>query len=344
MPQLPRFSILVPNYNHGKQIGEALDALLGQSVQPRAIHIVDDGSTDDSRDVIARYVSLHPHVHATYLSKNQGVIQTMNDWLLSVDDTYVYFASADDIVMPGFFEKSLALLADYPEAALVSSLTLMVDANGVAMAEPNSPRPLNGSGYLSPAAVAKQLYAVDSWINGNTVIYNREALVAVGGFPLALEGFTDGFVFRLLALMKGACFIEEPLAKWRWEAAGYANCTIYAADMALQVATNATRLMRETYADIFPAGYAQRWRQRWLFASVIGQLNLPNEQAYQAICQLLAPMGALEKFMVKAILSMPVSRLKKLLAQLYFSVTLRPYDLFQASHRHIFAKWGRKLS
>jgi len=343
MSNPPNFSVLVPNYNHGKQIGEALEALLGQSVQPRAIYVVDDGSTDDSRDIIERYVQLHDHVHATYLERNQGVIQTMNDWLHSVSDTYVYFASADDIVMPGFFEKSFGVLAQHPDAALVSSLSLLMAADGQAMAEPNSPRPLKGAGFLSPADVAQTLYAVDSWINGNTVIYKREALVSVGGFPAALDGFADGFIFRLLALMKGACFIAQPLAKRRWEASGYANRTMQSSEMALRVATRGEKLMRETYGDVFPAGYARRWRQRWLFGSVIYQVNQPYSEAYPSVCQLVDPVSALEQLIVKAILLTPIARLKKLAAQLYFSITMRPYDLRQAIYRHLFANVARKL-
>jgi len=330
--------VFVPNYNHGKYIGEALQALLTQSRQPRAIYVVDDCSTDNSREVIEHYASLYPHLRATYLTENQGVIKNMNDWLRSVDDEYVYFAAADDVVLPHFFEKSLRLLADHPGAGLVSSLTVLMNEDGNAQVTAKTPRPLSGSGYLSPAEVAKKLYAEDSWINGNTVIYHRNTLLSVGGFNPELEGFTDGFSFRVVALLKGACFIEEPLGKWRLIKTGYANLTTNSADIALRVANNAVGLMNDIYADVFPAGYAQRWRQRWLFGSVIGQLSLPNDQAYLSICQLLAPMGALQRLMVKAILVTPIPRLKKLFAQMYFSLTMRPYDLSQAIYRRIFAK------
>lgn len=333
MDTLPQFSVFVPNFNHGKFIGEALDALLAQSLQPRAIYIVDDCSTDDSRDVIARYISMYPHVQVTHLPENLGVIKNMNDWLLTVDDDYVYFASADDVVLPGFFEKSLRILSSYPDAGLVSSLTLLIGANGEALGAPKSPRPLSGAGFLSPTDVADNLYSDDSWINGNTVIYHRKTLLSVGGFPPALEGFADGFAFRLVALAKGACFIEEPLAKWRLVSSGYASRTSNSADIALKVAQEAGRLMNGAYANLFPEGYSQRWRQRWLFGAVMGQLALPAQCSYENICKLLGPSHRIERLAIRGIVSMPLSGAKRLLALLYFSIKMRPYDITGGAYR-----------
>lgn len=58
----PELSVFLGNYNHGRFIGQALDALLAQSVRPERIYVVDDASSDNSQAIIETYKLRHPEV------------------------------------------------------------------------------------------------------------------------------------------------------------------------------------------------------------------------------------------------------------------------------------------
>jgi hypothetical protein len=106
----------------------------------------------------------------------------------------------------------------------------------------------------------------DGWFMGNTTIYRRALLLAIGGFPEDLRSFTDGYVSRLLALRHGACYSPEVLAAWRRLAGGFAwSQTMDRAQLTDLVAA-ATRRMTEDGSP-FPIGYAARWQGRYIFGA-----------------------------------------------------------------------------
>src|SRR5205085_161186 len=121
--EAPRLSVMVPNYNHGAYLPTALDAILQQSFPPSEIIVIDDGSTDNSWEVIKRYQASHPKLRAYRNERNLGIVPTLNRGIGLVQGNYFFPTAADDQVMPGLFEKSLRLLVQYPQAALCCAIT-----------------------------------------------------------------------------------------------------------------------------------------------------------------------------------------------------------------------------
>src|SRR3954469_22110395 len=117
MQSLPSLSVVVPNYNHAKYLPTCLTAILGQSVQPFEILVLDDASTDNSLEVIRRFAAEHSLIRLIQNETNLGVMPNLNKGVELSRGEYVYIASADDEVVPGLFEKSLRLLVEHPEAA-----------------------------------------------------------------------------------------------------------------------------------------------------------------------------------------------------------------------------------
>ena len=77
MTSRPTLSVVLPNYNHGDVIARALEALLHQERRPDEIVVVDDASTDDSRDVIARFAARSASIRVLVNEQNQGVIAAL---------------------------------------------------------------------------------------------------------------------------------------------------------------------------------------------------------------------------------------------------------------------------
>lgn len=96
----PDISVIIPCYNHGRYLGEAIESVLMQQGAEIEIIVVDDGSTDETSEVTARY---HPLVK--YLRQpNSGPAKARNTGLNEARGEFVAFLDADDRWLPGFAE------------------------------------------------------------------------------------------------------------------------------------------------------------------------------------------------------------------------------------------------
>ena len=221
----PGLSVLMPNYNHSGYIGEALSAILKQSYKPFEIIIIDDASTDNSIGIIQEFAEHNPSVRLIVNEKNTGVVDNLNRLLEIARGDYVYFAAADDKILPHFFERSMDLLQRYPSAGLCSSLSLIIDEEGRNRGLHPSLIISNHETFITPEKVSNILNTAGLWVMGNAAILKRKALLDSGGFISELHSFSDGFIYQVIALKYGACFIPEPLACWRRMDSGYALST-----------------------------------------------------------------------------------------------------------------------
>src|SRR5262245_52729040 len=101
---MPEVSVVVPTYNSARYLGAAVESVLEQSDRDLEVLVIDDGSRDETPDVMARY---GPPVR--YLrQENQGVSAARNHGLELASGRYVAFLDADDTWLPGKLNKQLA--------------------------------------------------------------------------------------------------------------------------------------------------------------------------------------------------------------------------------------------
>jgi glycosyl transferase family 2 len=122
-------SIIIPNYNYGRYLRVAIDSALAQTYSPVEVIVVDDGSTDDSRNVIESYGErIKPIVKA-----NGGHGSALNAGYASSSGNIVIFLDADDELMPDAVEQ--VVKAWRPGVAKAQFQLEMVDENGRALGE-----------------------------------------------------------------------------------------------------------------------------------------------------------------------------------------------------------------
>jgi len=284
---LPTLSVLLPNRNHARFLPESLSAILSQSWPAHEMIILDDASTDDSLAVIKELTRGRAQVRIERNESRRGVVGAITQLLALAQGDCVLLAAADDRVLPDFFHKAMTLLAAHPNAGLCSGLTVTIDEAGRETGLLRLPIATASAGYLDPDRCLQEFRRRGSWISGCCTIYRRQALLAAGGVLPELGPFYDGFIQKVIALRQGACFIPEPLACWRIMETSYAHQLSSSIDQSRALFEQAARLMRTTYADVFPEEYPTSFLRQKLF--LLG---------YQQICSVTSSwrQGALATF------------------------------------------------
>lgn len=263
-----RLSAIVPNYNHGAIIGEAIRALAEQVPPPDEIIVVDDSSTDDSVEVVNLLCAQYPTLRLVRLPTNRGAIAALNRGLAEARGRYVYFAAADDLTKPGLFAAMVASLDRHPQAAFACCEAMVLDTDSGEIGYRPVIRPSNVESFFAPEDVAALLRHSDNWIQSGTALARRDAVVEAGGLDPSLQAFGDGFLFRKLALTYGFCFAPVLGLVWRVSTASLSRTE--AANPSGSLLTLAAARSRMHSDPIFPAWYPEVFERRWRFA--IGRL------------------------------------------------------------------------
>jgi len=310
-------SVVIPNFNHGAYLRASLEAVLAQVCTADEIIVIDDASTDDSLAVVSSFLHRHPNLRLVQNPCNLGCVRSLNRGLGLARGSTVYFGAADDLTYPTLFARAAVLLEAHPQAAQFSARSDLIDENGERLGVLPTPVPLRVPGFIDRAAVARFLMREDGWFMGNTTIYRRASLLAIGGFPEDLQSFTDGYVSRLLALRHGACYSPEVLAAWRRLAGGFAwSQTIDRGQLTDLIATAKKRMTEDD--SPFPIGYAERWQGRYIFGARRFGLTVARRQA--------AARGVAAHLMAGA---------REIVVTAWLFLRLRPRDILPVAGRQL---------
>ena len=115
----PKISVIMPAYNAALYIREAIESVLNQSFQNFEFIIINDGSTDETLNIIQSFND--SRIVLINNSKNLGIIKTRNIGLQLAKGEYIAKMDADDVSLPMIFEIQNAYLDDNSEVAVISS-------------------------------------------------------------------------------------------------------------------------------------------------------------------------------------------------------------------------------
>lgn len=208
----PLISVVIPNYNHGQFIKQNLDGLLSQTYGKWEAVIVDDASTDDSRETISCYVKNDPRFRAIYLPLNEGAIAAFLKGYAELRGELLFCSAADDFVSdPSFFDSAVKRLSIYPHAAGFVARTRIVDPELSKTLWDTGPLT---SGYQSPSEAITAFFEQRLFIPGSSAIW-RAPLVKELGFSEDLGPQIDYFLNHALAMKWGLVTSDRVSATMR---------------------------------------------------------------------------------------------------------------------------------
>lgn len=270
---MPRVSVLLPVWNGARYLDEALASVVAQDFHDFEVIAVDDGSTDATPELLARWRERDPRIAVVRLEANGGASRALNAGLQVARGEYVARIDADDVAAAGRFAKQVAVLDAGPEVVLVCMAYVHIGEDGARLTKPRpaeSPEVLAFLNHIAPIVGVP-----------GTSMFRTAAARAVGGWDESFrvaqgwEFFTRlvrhgrmamlpdvGLFYRVHPARMSISRREEQLANavaitrrelTRYlgrqisEQEGHALASVWYAPPVAHTAAMADRLMREAY-------------------------------------------------------------------------------------------------
>ena len=189
-----KMSVVIPAYNTGAFLWEALDSVLAQTYPAHEILVVDDGSTDDTAAICRSYGSTIRYIY----QRNQGISAARNTGAQAATGDWIALLDSDDIALPNRLERAMQAIQANPNAQVFYSAFDFYYPDG--------------SRRLHPVFPAKDLWPAMRYrspILPSTSTILRSALLSMGGFRQVLIEDWDLW-FRMILQYGAAAFQEIP--------------------------------------------------------------------------------------------------------------------------------------
>ena len=172
-------SIIIPNYNHGQYLAAAIQSVLNQEYRHFEIIIVDDGSTDNSRDVVVQFGDKVNYIW----QKNQGLSAARNTGINAAAGEYVGLLDADDMYEPDFMSTLVSLMANRPGIDGVYCGYQFVDHENFPLAQVEARAIPDGQLY--------QALLDSNFLVPESMLVRKHCYDIVGPFDVALRACED---------------------------------------------------------------------------------------------------------------------------------------------------------
>ena len=196
-------SVVIPTFNSGHLVTQAVESVLTQSVSAAQIIVVDDGSVDDTDHRLACYRDRIAYIHQV----NQGVSAARNRGIFASREEYVAFLDADDVWHPQKLERQMRVLSQWPELSVLG--TQCFDWPAAQFDE-------LGDVSVNPVSIVRwDKQVIANRLSTSSNLIRRTVFDRVGYFDTDLQGPEDHDLFTRIAEVYLTANLELPLTGYR---------------------------------------------------------------------------------------------------------------------------------
>ena len=197
-----KITVVIPTYNRGRYIGEAIESALGQMWPPDEVVVVDDGSTDETGSRLASYGSrirvITTGNHGVAAARNAGIEAATGEW--------VAFLDSDDVWEAEKLAKQIEALKNQPDAGLSFTNRRPMDEDG---------RPLKGHHRSMVGGQVTRALFQSTFVDTPGVVVRKALLDTLGGFDESLAVCEDYELWLRASLYTPFVLVDEPLFRRR---------------------------------------------------------------------------------------------------------------------------------
>lgn len=206
---MPKVDIIIPAYNAAKYLPIAITSVLAQTFDDWRILLIDDGSTDNTPEIVAPFIQqLGPKLQ--YIKQqNQGLPAARNTAIRNSSSEFLALLDADDIWLPNRLLESLKHFETRPHAGLSYSFVELIDQNGDSISIWNTVQ------KHAEGRVAPYIYMRSINLPCPTITFRRRCVDEVGLFDETLRAAEDRDLWLRIALRYEVALVPKLLAQYR---------------------------------------------------------------------------------------------------------------------------------
>ena len=201
---MARLTVLMPAYNAALYIREAIDSVLHQTYHDYELLIINDGSSDTTKDIIESYTDKRIRLVS---QENKGIATALNTGLQLAKGELIARFDADDICLPGRLEKQFGFMEANPACIITGSEAEYITENGEHLFHFKCPAYTNEE-------IKNIIYHTCPFIH-TTVMFRKDVVLKAGGYPADAHNFEDHLLWIQLRTYGNYCNIPFPLVKVR---------------------------------------------------------------------------------------------------------------------------------
>jgi len=216
----PLVSVIIPNYNHARFLEKRIQSVLDQTFQDLEVIILDDASTDNSREIIEGYRSHPKVVHIEYNESNGGTpFKQWNKGVRLARGAYIWIAESDDYADERFLEVMVSHLDFDPQLGLVNCQSWIVDdqdrVTGLYPRYSGNDRWTYS--YRNNGQNECENFLISSCTipNASAVLCRRDAYLNTGQANESFQECGDWWMWVKILMVSDICFIAQPLNYFR---------------------------------------------------------------------------------------------------------------------------------
>lgn len=201
--------VIIPAFNSAKYLPSALESVGAQIFDDWHIVLVNDGSTDNTAEVISPFLDRFGSKITYIQQENRGLPASRNVAIKSSSSEFIALLDADDIWMPCRLSESLAVLKMRPEVGLSYGLVTLIDSEG------RVDHTWTGNAGHSEGEIASEIYMRKIELPCPTITFRRRCVDEIGYFDETMRATEDRDLWLRIALRNKVAFIPEILASYR---------------------------------------------------------------------------------------------------------------------------------
>lgn len=210
-----QISIIIPCYNYAHYLHASINSILNQDFPDYELILIDDGSSDETWQIMQVYAQQFPHIRAFKNASNQGIFKANARGWQEARGKYLHFFSADDLYQPSCLTKVMKLFDESPGLGLIcTDIGYFQDASQE-ITENKLLKDCTHPHIFSKTEMVSIFQSTNFWIPGLTCIVRQEILKKYGHLDPKLENISDWFCFHRIALFEGVGYIPEALISMR---------------------------------------------------------------------------------------------------------------------------------
>jgi len=201
----PKISVVIPTYNRPNQVKKAIESVLNQTYKDYEIIVIDDGSTDDTKNIIVDLISVEKKIKYIYQS-NQGRSAARNTGIKNSAGKYISFLDSDDLFLPEKLEVQVFEMENQESMGMSFTWTYLMDELGnIICTDENSK-------YLSGSIYPKILFIRNNIIMTPTVMVRKSVIENIGNFKETLSMCEDLDLWRRISIKYPILQIQKSLS------------------------------------------------------------------------------------------------------------------------------------